>query len=325
MLPNKKNFCGGNFQDWLEIMLISRCNGICSWCIEKDGYKPKQIASWQKIANTAIRTGKKNVILLGGEPTLYPNIGELIRFLILHRKNVYVTTNGSRLSKEYIDENLIGITGVNISIHDYPVELNRNITGIKLNANSLFENVKICKENNISVRFNCNVIKGHVDSKQGIFNYIKYAKEMGANKIRFAELKNNIDLFVDLKQALPSIHELTEDPFLFGCNHDVIINDMPINLRQMCGLQTPKRIKPTNPEQTKKQVLYYDGEIYNGWQTTREKKMTDKELIDLLEKVKSGVSSVAEAAIKITREKENGGPGVREKIITATEGGGCCY
>ena len=38
-IPNKLNFCGGNFQDWLEVMLTPACNGKCSWCIEKNGYR----------------------------------------------------------------------------------------------------------------------------------------------------------------------------------------------------------------------------------------------------------------------------------------------
>jgi hypothetical protein len=34
----------------------------------------------------------------------------------------------------------------------------------------------------------------------------------------------------------------------------------------MCGLQTPHRKRPINPVQFEKEVLYYDGEIYCGWQ-----------------------------------------------------------
>lgn len=54
MLPNKNNFCGGNFSDWIEVMLIDKCNGNCSWCIEKEGYKPKKIVAWQELVDVII-------------------------------------------------------------------------------------------------------------------------------------------------------------------------------------------------------------------------------------------------------------------------------
>jgi len=39
-LPHSKNFCGGNFQDWLEMKLTNVCNGRCEWCVEEGGFRP---------------------------------------------------------------------------------------------------------------------------------------------------------------------------------------------------------------------------------------------------------------------------------------------
>ena len=89
---------------------------------------------------------------------------------------------------------------------------------------------------------------------------------MYADKIRFAELKQDEKEFVDLAKILNYKYGLNDNPFINGCNSDAVINGMPVNFRQMCGLQTSKRKKPENPEQITKQVLYYDGYIYNGWQ-----------------------------------------------------------
>ena len=71
--PHPENFCGGNYQDWVEVMLTEKCNGKCSWCIEKRGWHPKKHAQPYEIVNAILETGRKNVILLGGEPTLYPD------------------------------------------------------------------------------------------------------------------------------------------------------------------------------------------------------------------------------------------------------------
>jgi hypothetical protein len=49
-----------------------------------------------------------------------------------------------------------------------------------------------------------------------------------------------------------------------------MINGAHINFRQMCGLQTECREKPTNPKNVnEKRVLYYDGNYYSGWQSQR--------------------------------------------------------
>ena len=132
MLPNKNNFCGGSFSDWIEVMLIDKCYGHCSWCVEKEGYKPKEIATWQKLFDKLIQSGKKNIIFLGGEPTLYKDLCFLIKNLYLLDRNTYITTNGSLLCSEYIENNLYELTGINISIHHYNLGMNKQITGIKL-------------------------------------------------------------------------------------------------------------------------------------------------------------------------------------------------
>ena len=52
--PNIKNFCGGGFQDWLEVMLEPSCNGRCSFCIEKDGARPINKVSWTKMVDAIL-------------------------------------------------------------------------------------------------------------------------------------------------------------------------------------------------------------------------------------------------------------------------------
>ena len=53
--PHEKNFCGGNFQDWLEVNLTPTCNGNCKWCVEKIGWQPKKHAPWiQHLSTHAI-------------------------------------------------------------------------------------------------------------------------------------------------------------------------------------------------------------------------------------------------------------------------------
>lgn len=317
-IPHPDNFCGGNFQDWLEVNLIKACNATCSWCIEKAGWHPKEVASWDKIVTAALETGRENIILLGGEPTLYRHLHDVIHYLNAAKRKVWITTNGSMLTEDWTRENLYGIHGVNISLHHIDSFHNSMITGLKLDYKALSQSISALHDMGASVRLNCNCIALSVDSEKRIHEYIKFANGLGADSVRFAELKMDDDYFIDLAKILDYKYDLNDDPFTLGCHKSVVIDDMPVNFRQMCGLQTSKRVAPVNPKQYEKQVLYYDGKIYNGWQI-KEDKMTKSEIKKLMEKVAEGKVTPEDAADLLDGAMEN------TYNNGASTGAGCVY
>jgi hypothetical protein len=332
MKPKASNFCGGNFQDWLEVNLIDKCNGRCEWCIEKKGWHPEYHAPWWVIVEAALKTGKTNIILLGGEPTLHPCLDKIIRVISAAGRKVWLTTNGSMLSPRFAQEKLTELTGINISIHSYFLEANKRITGVKLDRDVLMQTISALHGYGVSVRFNCNCISGHIDNSDEIGIYVRWARELGADKIRFAELKQDDGGFVDLAEEMHYKYGLSDDPFRFGCNQDAVIDGMPVNFRQMCGLQTTRRVRPEDPEQELKQVLYYDGNIYNGWQ--QEADVTDGQLKELLKAVALGNIPIEEAMVRlksdwvrkeIEHEEEREGYERALRLANSNSGAGCQY
>jgi len=285
MKPNENNFCGGNFQDWLEVMLYDKCNGKCSWCVEKDGYRPNHFLPIDKLIEKIIETKKQNVILLGGEPTLHPGIGRIIKTLTRSDINVYVTTNGSLLSPKFVTENLTSLKGINISIHDFILKENYKITGIDLDLCKLQSSISLLHLTDTTVRLNCNLIRNHIDSYRNIIAYTNFAKDIKADGVRFAELKNDKENWVNMMDIFDGEFGVNNEPFGLGCVRDVTINDIPVNLRQMCGLQTHMRKTPCNPEQINKQVMYYDGNIYDGWQ--KKETVSSKEVKKIVSRLKN--------------------------------------
>jgi len=271
-IPNPENFCGGNFQDWLEVNLIDKCNASCPWCVEKQGWHPKHHASWKKISEAALATGKQNIILLGGEPTLYHYLKILTASLQRAGRNVWMTTNGSLLTSTFVASKLKFLTGINISVHHYLLARNKEITGLTLDEDILADAVEQLLLHDVNVRFNCNVIAGEIDSRRKIETYVHWAKSLGAQKVRFAELKNDDDKFGDLAEILDHEYGLNDDPFCQGCHCETEIAGIPVNFRQMCGLHTSRRASPDDPHQYLKEVLYYDGKIYQGWQMASDAK-----------------------------------------------------
>ena len=304
MKPNKGNFCGGNYQDWVEVMLTSKCNGSCEWCVDKNGFHPKQEVPYHVLTDVLKHLGKKNVILLGGEPSMYKHLEQLVRQLYNNGHSVYITTNGSRMTKL---SNIPNFTGVNISIHHYDLSRNSKITGINLGYPQLKANIsRLYWYGTAKTRLNCTLIKGQIDSVTEITKYIEFAKKLGVASVRFAELKHD-DKFVDLYKLYGTKYGLTSDPFKCGCSTDAIINGMPVSFRQMCGIQTKFRTFPKDPETVgnKKSVLYYDGNVYDGWQTKqiKENKMPKKLTVkQILKRVKSGKMTTERAAQLLARK-----------------------
>jgi len=317
MKPHPNNFCGGAFPDWLEVNLLKQCNAQCVWCVEKSGYHPKQTASWRQIADKALKHGSKNIILLGGEPTLYPDLQKIISYLTKHDKNVYITTNGSLLTHKFVSTKLNGLHGINISIHHCDMYENYEITGVSLKYSVLLKAIKCLQNNGVNIRLNCNIIDGYIDSQKSIDEYLDFAKLLGVDSVRFAELKQDTS-FVSLAKIFNYQYGLTDNPFVNGCNINTTRKGVNVCFRQMCGLQTDERVKPANPELAQKYVLYYDGNIYNGWQINSEVKIMRKiEIAELLKKVKKGELSEEEAS-RIIYES------VRTET-RPTEGSGCVY
>jgi organic radical activating enzyme len=291
------------------------------WCVERRGWHPRHRATWQEIADAAIATGRMNIILLGGEPTLHPDIGRVVARIRAAGRKPWVTTNGSRLSARWVQENLHGVEGVNISVHHYDMRRNKQITGITIDETALREAVATLCRIGASVRMNCNCIRGQIDTADEIRSYIRWAKKIGATNIRFAELKYADGDFVDLAKVLDHKYGTNDNPFRDGCSSDAMIDGMPVNFRQMCGLQTRRRPCPESPVIVPHPVLYYDGKLYDGWQQRKETDMTTKELLELLEAVKAGKITVAEAAIQIDRDQR----GEQERVRRSQpEGGGSC-
>jgi len=325
--PHESNFCAGAYPDWLEVNLLPECNGSCSWCIEKEGYHPEKRIYWEDLADKAIDHGAGNIILLGGEPTLYPRLQSLITKLNSAGRNVWITTNGSRLTTNFVNNWLKGIHGVNISIHHYHLGKNREITGIDIDEKTLIDTVAVLNSRGVKLRLNCNCIPGYIDSPTSMTQYLSFAKSIGVKNVRFSELRIPGGEFVNIPEILNYQYGLTDDPFKSGCSVNTVIEGVNVNFRIMCGLQTAARKPPCNPQQVQKYVLYYDGEIYNGWQTKGDRKMTDKELVELLEDVKNGTVSAGEAAVKIVRAygKKEDTPSYIEDRRPLPRGGGCHY
>ena len=109
--------------EYLRISVTDRCNFRCLYCMPESGlpWLPKdEILSYEEIADVVAQLsplGLRRIRITGGEPTIRPNLDELIRSLrrLPHVDDIALSTNGVRLpqiAQLYRDA---GLDRVNIS------------------------------------------------------------------------------------------------------------------------------------------------------------------------------------------------------------------
>ena len=105
-------------EDYMSIIVTHECNRTCSFCVDK--YRGnKEYITIGNVIDALCRAkngGVKDILLVGGEPTMHPDILEIANTVKLFGFNLILTTN---YSKEDTIKDLDGIVdSFNISFHD---------------------------------------------------------------------------------------------------------------------------------------------------------------------------------------------------------------
>ena len=289
MICNPKNPCSGKYGKCLDFKLTNSCNNKCPFCIEEGGFSPETILKPEDFADIINKQDIKTLLILGGEPLLYP---DLVRLLSLLRSdiNVVLTTNGSLLTPRKAEILSPYIKAINISIHHADLKMHDKLTNGVLNYSTLQDSIKTFGPN--KVRINCNLVKGYVDSISQVNLMYALARSLKVKKIRFAELQYFPDLFVDAKTIFTTT---PEEPFEGGCENKIIEPGLNVTLRVTCGIVNPKKPCVTDPKNKRActKVLYSNGELSEGWKKKNNKfgfiehhktVLTKDEIEDLTEK-----------------------------------------
>jgi cyclic pyranopterin phosphate synthase len=114
----------GRIIEYLRISVTDRCNFRCLYCMPEAGLEwlPKsEILSYEEIADVVGQLaplGLRRLRITGGEPTIRPNLDELIRSLraIPGIEDIALSTNGVRLPQIAALYREAGLDRVNISV-----------------------------------------------------------------------------------------------------------------------------------------------------------------------------------------------------------------
>jgi molybdenum cofactor biosynthesis enzyme MoaA len=272
------NSCDGIYSS-LDVRFTKACDNNCEFCIEKTGIDTLGKTSVNKMISATIKSGIKNILILGGEPFL--DASKLLEYIMGIEKyadEIYITTSlpNTFIHHRSICEQIVKrVTGLNVSIQSEDYRKNNQI----LNATKKHDRIKILERLNKKygdkIRTSINLSKGGIDTKEKIIKALDKLSEIGCEKIKINELQHT-NKYISYQDIMGI---KMKSPYYHGCN--TWINDyknMKILLKRSCFVVEEKQKatikdfikaiykatiwKPKN----KFKVLYENGEIKNGWE-----------------------------------------------------------
>ncbi len=210
--PSQNSICGNSY-NLLNIKLLNSCNGNCEFCIASGTPFLKSSDAQEFIDTANSMTKFSKVDVLGGEPTLYPNLVEVLKGIRPYKKDIGIISNGSNL--KIIKECIPYLDTVTLSIHSF--DYKKNSTGIYINE----EELKDLNHNKGNAEIIAAVVVTNktVSNLKEIKSYAKKAKQLGFSAIKLMELvtsNENIN-FIDLQDLLIKFGIHQKNATLKGC------------------------------------------------------------------------------------------------------------
>lgn len=171
---------------WLTVNRA--CNLRCSWCYAKDtNYSTKDnmdIDLAKKIINICDELDIKHITVIGGEPTIYPHLFEVIQYIKDKNINCGIVTNGLAFEKEeFVDKLLnLGIKNFSISLKGENKETFKEITGFD-KWDSVINGIKLLIRKKCSVSISMVLTEDNIDT---FISGVKECYELGVSHFRFS-------------------------------------------------------------------------------------------------------------------------------------------
>lgn len=285
MFKKKINSCDGIYNDSLDVRFTKTCDNHCAFCIERQGIDSLGKTDVNKLIKKTIASGKRNILILGGEPLLnIEDVHKYVKGICNYVDNIYLTTSLPEIiNHDYkcFLQIMECLDGLNVSLQHYNSDINNDI----LNAGNRFNRIellgKILHEDNIAnkVRVSINLCRNYIDNKKELITCISMLENMNCKHIKINELQNvSKEMFVSFEEIMEI---KMPSPYSYGCQSDIskLFNTkMKIEVKRSCFLVQDDRNsnfyyrdilkvlyhKIMKPEISNK-VLYENGQLYDGW------------------------------------------------------------
>jgi cyclic pyranopterin phosphate synthase len=175
---------------YLRLSLTDRCNLQCSYCTgsAKPAAEPLSRPAIRRLVGVFARLGVRRVRLTGGEPTLRPDLLELVSDVgsVPGIEEIALTTNGFRLEELAAPLHAAGVSRLNVSLDTLDGDRLARICGRGARIERLLAGVEAAARVGFaSLKLNTVIVRGENEGEAG--EIVRFAWRIGALP-RFIEL-----------------------------------------------------------------------------------------------------------------------------------------
>lgn len=225
----------------LRVSLTDFCNLACFFCsnegmdLECRNKAFININDFKYLLTVCKKNGLKTLALTGGDPTLHPQIQDILSIVNKAKiEKTFFHTNGILLTKEIIDQFLIHFSKVAVSIHTTNYQTWKRLTnGSEKQFKSLMKNLdylgKLANRGKIKVEIKIVPVKGINDSLKGLAELLDfcsqrnfYFKFLNFEPIIESHLKYQLDLTEIINKIIKLGGCPLDKPVLFRGQNDYL-------------------------------------------------------------------------------------------------------
>ncbi len=113
------------------IQVCRICNQKCLFCSNPDNERVLGLAEAKEQIDSLVNQGYTGVILTGGEPTLHPQLDEIVAYAEKRNIHARIITNGQKTADRELLQRLVeaGLEHLHLSVHSTRKNLQSEITG----------------------------------------------------------------------------------------------------------------------------------------------------------------------------------------------------
>lgn len=191
------------------INVTNICNAKCKFCSNENNknFGKLDLVELEKIIDK-VHTKISRFSISGGETLInYVNLENLLKLLTKYDPRITLNTNGILLADSISMLNQYPIESIQLSRHHYIDEKNNEIFQTKTIT---LEQLKTIKSK-ADLRINCLLIKGYIDNKTEVINFLESLNDTSINQVGFISMMQvneyTKDNFVDYRDIVKDLDE----------------------------------------------------------------------------------------------------------------------
>lgn len=231
-------------------IMTNKCNMHCKHCYPNSGKAQKNELGLEdivKITDNLKACGVEQIYLSGGEALLRPDIFEILHYMKSKQLNLWLCSNGSTITSEYLAKKLksSGITHVSIGLDSPVEEVHDKFRGYKGAYKGALEAVRYCKGVGLVVTLDITVTRQNADTVLGLAKLASDHNVDAAIIRRFVPLgrgkRNRADLYLPTCEYYALVEnwkklEQTYPKLIFSAHEPLYVSFSCKAAKSWCGI-----------------------------------------------------------------------------------------